>query len=175
MADKVANPGVVKFGSSSSILPPRIKPLEIGYEVDTALIKAEQRLAAVAKKEETFLADDLEGYDFDIPFSQESFLSHDDNLNDPTPTVNKYPIWHPPVHPLDANGKHVGEEYKANPWARCSVVEVVQPEAGSEDQWGWGEKVILLEDVRCGLRYRLRLREDATELFIAVGEYGNRF
>ena len=114
-----------------------------------------------------------EFFPFDFPLSQESFL------DEPGPSVplSRYPILHPLVHPLrpptttiTTTDKSAGSiPFRPTPWARCSVTGILDAE-DVESRWGWGEKVLLLTDVKTGRRYKVNLREEAAEMLVLVGK-----
>jgi hypothetical protein len=121
--------------------------------------------------------DDLDDFfPFDIPLSQESFL---DSPGPPLP-LPKYPILHPLVHPprapittteprIESTTGAITPAWQPTPWARCSVTSILDPE-DTESRWGWGEKALLLTDVKTGRRYKVKLREEAGEMLVLVGK-----
>jgi hypothetical protein len=122
--------------------------------------------------------DDLDDFfPFDIPLSQESFL---DSPGPPLP-LPKYPVLHPLVHPprapittteprIKSTTGATTPAWQPTPWARCSVTSILDRE-DTESRWGWGEKVLLLTDVKTGRRYKVKLREEAGEMLVLVGKF----
>ena len=52
------------------------------------------------------------------------------------------------------------------------MVSVCVPDEEEEgNRWGWAEKVVKVVDVRLGREYEVRLREEAGEMRIFVGQF----
>lgn len=122
--------------------------------------------------------EDLDEFDFDFPLSQESFL------DDPVPRLppTRYPIIHPLVHPPRPPTFKTNPDtafpstspWQPTPWARCTITSILPASPEDEEtRWGWGEKVLLLACVKTGRKYKIRLREEAGEMLVMVGDIAN--